>query len=717
MAEIMKMVKRFFTFLKSAYHGALLALIAFQLSFLPNQIMAQTTGLPSISQNNQEFQESINEISAQNQSPTEATTSAEANAKIKAQSNVTKATITTDLEDQRKACTGAHQKWDDELNSCMTTNDAIEMREDYQSCADSEDPQACYLSNAEEKSGVKSGDSYEKKSMENVAMIVAGAYSIFMAIAMLSARAVARRGAGRSDPTGNCTSKYIFWGTSLAWIAGDMYLKHLAKKKFKEIAERYEKEANNEEIKGDSGNYAAQVRAFHYLKEEQEQIKDQAKKRKMLQVAVVAGFGASAGFAAYETFVPSGQLKACKTPDENTPEPEAETPAPEVSETVAEDAIAGGADPQGVALPSGPNSPSFFANQIVKTGSSPQILVGAGVMLALTAYLAFMADTEASRAKENIAEIEEVLATYSEYMSGFCPDGREDLNNARCYCYTSEGDKNEARTNSVICQNLYAADELNYSLRNEKLADTTTGPRQGCITVTGQFDIDCKCREMKNTTTKQNACAKTPNSALISGSFGTQLGAPNTLKSLNSISNGANKGIASLNPAALNSQAAKNKKILDSILKQSAKNGQKVPSLGGLEKRAIKMMNAAGKNVLSRDPGYRGIRRGNEGPRPPSLSKAIEKAEKKVNLSNPKLAASIGTGKIGVGSPNKGFKFDWNDNAAREGNKVQTFMNKKYDYKDSDIVQRDDVSLWNVISKRYQTSGLKRLFGEDGDDD
>lgn len=716
MAETMKQLKRILTFIKSAYHGALLALIAFQLSFLPNQIMAQSTGLPSISENHQQFQESINEISAQNQNPTEATTSAEANAKIKAQSSVSKATITTDLDDQRKNCTGAHQEWDDELNSCMTTNDAIEMREDYQSCAESEDPQACYLSTAEEKSGVKSGDSYKKNGTENIAMMVAGAYSIFMAIAMLSARAVAKDNLGKPEPTGKCTSKLIFWGTSLAWIAGDMYLKHIAKKKFKDISEKYEKEANNENIKGDSGNYAAQVRAFHYLREEQEQIKDQAKKRKMLQVAVVAGFGASAGFAAYETFTPTGQLKACKTPDENTPEAQPEAPtATDVVESGAEDAIASGADPLSVSLPSGPASPTFFSNQIVKAGSSPQILVAAGIMLSLTAFLAFMADTEQTRAKDNIAEIDEVLATYSEYMSGFCPDGREDLNNARCYCYTSEGEKNEARTNSVICQNLYAADELNYSLRNEKLADTTTGPRQGCITVTGQFDVDCKCRDMKNTTTGQNACAKTPNSALISGNFGTQLGAPNTLKSLNNISNGANKGIASLNPAALNSQAAKNKKILDSILKQAGKNGQKVPSLGGLEKRAIQMMNAAGKNVLKRDPGYRGIRRGNEGPRPPSLSKAIEKAEKKVNLSNTKLAASAGTGKIGVGSPSKGFKFDWNDNAAREGNKVQTFMNKKYDYKDSDIVQRNDVSLWNVISKRYQTSGLKRLFGEDED--
>lgn len=705
MAETMKQLNRILSFIKSAYHGALLALISFQLSFLPNQIMAQTTSFDDINANNQALQGQLDTIT----NSKEATQSAEANAKIKAQSSVSKATITTDLSEQKANCTGAHQKWDDELNSCMTTEDAIQVREDYQSCAEAEDPQKCYMENAEKLSGVNSGDKYKGSKGMDIAMLVAGAYSIFLAISYLAARGAAR---GSKDPGGKCTSKSIFWATSLAWIAADMYLKKRAKDKFKDLSGKYEKEATNEEVKGDAGSYAAQVRAFEYLKQEQEAIKDQAKYRKMLQIGVMVGFGASAGFAAYESFTVPGWAKACKNKsvDEGSTVDTNYDANGQVIESGSSTEIAS----TDTSLAQGLFGKAFKGSM----GSSPQILVGAGVMLAITAFLGSQADQEMSRAKDNIAEIDKVLATYSEYMAGFCPDGREDLNNARCYCYTPEGEKNEARTNSVICQNLYAADEMNYALRNEKPKGLLDGPRQGCITVTGQFDVDCKCREMKNTTTGQNACAKTPNSALISGNFGTQLGAGNAIKSMNNITNGANKGLASLNAAALGTQAAKNKKILDSILKQAAKNGKSAPSLGEFEKKAIQLMGQAGRSLQKTNPTYSGLgitRPGDS--RPNNLAKAIEKAEKKVNLSNTKLAVAAGTGQVGVGAPNKGFKFDWNDNAAREGNKVQTFMDKKYDYKDNDIVERDDVSLWNVISKRYQTSGLKRLFGEDEDDE
>ncbi|CAN0082171.1 unnamed protein product, partial [Chrysoparadoxa australica] len=201
------------------------------------------------------------------------------------------------LSDQKAACTGAHQQWDDELNSCMTKQEAITVREETESCADSEDPEKCYMDKAQSLTGVKKGDRYKEDSTENLAKMIAGAYAMFTLIAMVAARGASK---GGSDPGGTCTSKYIFWGTSLAWLAGDYFLKKKAKDKFKDMAKKYDAEANNENVKGEAGSYAAQVRAFHYLKQEQEAIKDQAKARKKLQVGVMVGFAASAGFAAYE---------------------------------------------------------------------------------------------------------------------------------------------------------------------------------------------------------------------------------------------------------------------------------------------------------------------------------------------------------------------------------------------------------------------------------
>jgi hypothetical protein len=189
------------------------------------------------------------------------------------------------------------------------------------------------------------------------------------------------------------------------------------------------------------------------------------------------------------------------------------------------------------------------------------------------------------------------------------------------------------------------------------------------------------------------------------------------LKALNAFPQGANAALGSLNEASLQKSAARNKSLAESMIKKANQEGAKFPTLGALEEKAEKLaLGASDSKSLANlnsafSPGRASSLASN-----PSLAKAIEKAESRINLT-PTLASS-GSGKGSIGSGAKGgngFKFNWNDAAAKEGNKVQTFMEKKYKYKGSDIVKRNDVSLWNVISRRYQTSGLKRLFGEDED--
>lgn len=616
------------------------------------------------------------------------------------------AEIDPGLQEQRANCTGPDKMWDEELNSCITTPEAVELKEDAEKCAEAEDPDACYMAEAESKTGVNKGDKYENNNLELVGQVVAGAYALFSLAASIGLGDAATNKSEDLAGSGNgsCTSKKIFQGTSIAWIAGDLFLKHSAKKRFEEMAKKYKSEQGNEELKGaENSTYQSQVRAFTYLREEQEAIKDQAKKRAMLQIAVTVGFAASFGFAIYES-LPQNQLTiACRALS-------AEEKTQVDSFKAAQEAGTSTADMA---------NPANFGSQVIRLGSSAQIAVGAGIMLALNAYLIYHANNEKNRAEENIKNIDEVINTYGQYMAGFCPDGREDLNNERCYCYNEDGSKNDNRTKSVICQNLYAADEINYSLRNTKVADITSGPRQGCITVTGQFDVDCKCRQMINNVTKQNACAKTPNSALISGGFGTQLGATNAVSTLNQFPQGANKALASLNAGALEKQAARQKKLLEGMTKSAQKAGVKVQPPSFFEEPAKKLaLKASTSNALANFNKAFAPRASALGATPKGLSNALEKAESKVSLNKPAAAVAVsGTGQVGASKKGNGFKFNWNDSAAREGNKVQTFMDKKYDYKDNDIVKRKGESLFNVISKRYQTSGLRRLFGEEGDDD
>ena len=600
------------------------------------------------------------------------------------------------IDEQRAACTGPAKTWDGELNSCTTTPEAIELKADAETCANAADPNDCFMKEAESKSGVNKGDKFKNNKLETTAQVVAAAYSLFSLGAMVAggdATAGVSEDSLGEQGNGKCTSKTIFWGTSFAWIAGDLFLKHRAKKNFKNLSEGFEEEASNEEQKaGNDGSYQAQVRAFNYLRNEQLEIKTQAKYRRLLQIAVVAGFAASLGFAIYE-LTPTGLPGRCTSITGSAPQGPTQTGA----------ALA---DPR-----------DTFKNQIFKLGTSAGISVASGMMLALNGFLILHAHKEIGRADDNIKQIDDVLETYSQYIAGFCPDGREDVKDDRCYCYNEDGSRNDNRTNSVICQNLFAADSIDYSLKNQTLKPLAEGPRQGCITVTGQFDVDCKCRSMINNVTKQNACAKTPSSSILSGGLGAQLGAGQAMSNLGKFPQGANKAFATLNSASLNANAAKSQKLVDSMLAQAKAKGIDLPSKEVLESMAndfIMKTNKFDQQNKGNAPAS-GIFAANSS-RPASMAGSLKRAEKRAGVKRSSFGISASTGKIGKSGKGNGQKFNWNDAAARQGNKVQTFMEKKYDYKGSDIVKRNDVSLWNVISRRYQTSGLKRLFGEDEDE-
>ena len=195
-------------------------------------------------------------------------------------------------------------------------------------------------------------------------------------------------------------------------------------------------------------------------------------------------------------------------------------------------------------------------------------------MLGLNGYLIYHAMNEKKKAQENIDSLDEVLATYSEYMAGFCPDGRDDVSDPSCYCYNSDGSQNGNRTNSVICQNLFASKNIDYSAQTAKAEES--GPRQGCVTVTGQFDVDCKCSKMKNSA-GQNACANVTSLTTNTSGFTSALDVPDAVKTANSFTNGASAALASLDAASLSKSAAKNKRLTDKLLNSAKKNKINVP--------------------------------------------------------------------------------------------------------------------------------------------
>jgi hypothetical protein len=49
---------------------------------------------------------------------------------------------------------------------------------------------------------------------------------------------------------------------------------------------------------------------------------------------------------------------------------------------------------------------------------------------------------------------------------------------------------------------------------------------------------------------------------------------------------------------------------------------------------------------------------------------------------------------------------------ADKGDEIGGFMDKKYNYKDNDIVNNEGASIFQVITNRYNQSGYTRLFEE-----
>src|SRR5690606_6575867 len=89
---------------------------------------------------------------------------------------------------------------------------------------------------------------------------------------------------------------------------------------------------------------------------------------------------------------------------------------------------------------------------------------------------------------------------------------------------------------------------------------------------------------------------------------------------------------------------------------------------------------------------------------PPKMAAILEQARKDAGLAGVSARGGMSRSK---GKSNKKAGFDIYGNGDK---KDAAYMDKKYNYQEAqnDIVERDDVSIWQVISNRYTVTGLKR---------
>ena len=307
--------------------------------------------------------------SATTSATTSSTTSASATTTAPTTPVATTTTSTDPLTAQRESCSkNTAMEWSNTLNRCVGKAQARQERHDAQNCNKIEDlaaRKACHMQLATQKTGVT--DNPEEaagkvSSLQSRSTMINAATSIVSLISMF----------GSKKAGSSCMSKSIMGVTSLGGLATDIWMKIQTKKKLKSLQDKYQ-------IDSATSPYDAQVRAMHYLKEEQQTVKKIAGQEKKRQMLLMIGYAAAAVAAGYESFTNASCWKkepekpvnegakeaegaatatADAKPQPNAPAPETAKAAasPEATAAAAGTAATGGNNPSAYTASSTPDT-------------------------------------------------------------------------------------------------------------------------------------------------------------------------------------------------------------------------------------------------------------------------------------------------------------------------------------------------------------------------
>lgn len=565
---------------------------------------------------------------------------------------------------------GTAYRWDSNTNRCIrksemdydasqrTSDGGHTWQQEYERCQEMTDEaarKACHDEFADSKV-----DPVEQGSWNQATWGMTGLNAIFAIITFFNL-------AGSEDAGVTCTYRTIFKVTSVGGLLFDLYVKFMAEKNLTDLQDNYKDEAVNEDP------YQAQIRAFNYLKDEQKEIAKIADLRMKEYLLLTLGYLATGVMAAIE---------------------------------LAREGVSGGTAGDKSCYVANPKGLGWLSHPGPTIGMAAAGAIYSGILLAA-------AQAEKSDAEDREGKIDGIIKKFESSVAGYCPSGRENMAEPRCYCYTSDGDKNRDRTNSETCQNLWAMDDRNFFADADDYSKQKSKNPVGCMTRNRQFDKECKCKKLKDKNGK-NACYKVPASARI-----TMPGLANShnkfLKNINDITNG-NTSPSDLNAADLRQSAIAlgkaRKKIMDKLNKDRKIAGKKLfrATTASDAKALINKLSPAALKATNGNLFAKSAAKINS----PGLAKAVAAAKKSPQMKKVMFSGS-GKGLMArKKKKKKGFSLDFGNSGS--GGKVEDgFMDKSYNYakNQNDIVKRDDVSIFQVITNRYNSTGLQRLFGED----
>jgi hypothetical protein len=353
---------------------------------------------------------------------------------------------------------------------------------------------------------------------------------------------------------------------------------------------------------------------------------------------------------------------------------------------------------------------SLFAPVQEFFATSAGIFTASIVSGLLAATLAGAAKQQKEKALSNADKIEEVKKRFEASISNLCPNGRTDLKEPKCFCYLEGGKKNLTHLNSATCVALFAKNDASeFRAAGDFSVSDPNEPKLGCVTRVGEFDPNCGCKKVQDTK-GQNLCRKSGLASINLGNVGNAINAGQTLSTADKLFSNQLQP-AQLNAANLNQNAINTKKVTDAIVAKGAEKNINFPSKDKLNLFANNLVKNIGSAKNLEAAKNSSVLASLQSSSPP---KGLDPAKLKEAIAKSGVEYEGGGGKKAAAKENNDFNFGYGADTAQAGagggGKVEEYMEKEYDYKNNDIVKRDDVAIWDVISNRYIQSGMKRLF-------
>ncbi len=372
--------------------------------------------------------------------------------------------------------------------------------------------------------------------------------------------------------------------------------------------------------------------------------------------------------------------------------------------TVGQLASAGGTLTQGsstMTITAGSGLKKLFFNPMTR-------MALAGVMTINNIFMIKKTNSEKKKAEERKAFIEKLKAQVEAAGTEFgCANNdRNDLSKPNCYCYSEGGGLNPGRVNSATCKNLFGAKPTLAAGKTGNPTDVSN--QRNCVSASGALDSSCSCRT-------SNTCLTVKSPTLVGN-----VPAGNVFGNLPQTINGLNNGTlspADINGAQLSGLAARLQNINEKLIndpknKALALEARKAKALGEKTIRdAERGLAASGAGLLASSAGGSGLLNAS------SPAAALEALKNEVSQQIKGYEGNV----VPVAGGTAARKTDdFSLDALNGGGGVTVAdeqladaMNTQYDMGNSDINTDSGASIFNILSSRYQRSGMRRLFGSE----